>query len=91
MAVHKDDAVNMTAAQAGEKSTTNAPGPVKRYLREVTAELKKTNWPTKDELTKSVMVVIVTIIVVAIFLYLCDVVAAHVMSFVGIVPSGAGR
>ena len=91
MAVHKDDAVNMSAAQAVEKSTTTAPGPIKRYLREVIAELKKTNWPNRDELTKSVVVIMFTIVVVAAFLYLCDVVAAHVMSFVGITHEAGGR
>ncbi|OPZ82695.1 MAG: preprotein translocase subunit SecE [bacterium ADurb.Bin429] len=43
-----------------------------RFLKEVKAELKKTNWPTRNELTKYVVVVMTTIIVVAIFLFLMD-------------------
>lgn len=91
MAVHKDDAANITAAETVAKSTMNTPGPVKRYLREVMAELKKTNWPTKNELTKSVAVVMITILCVAVFLFVCDVVFAQVMTYVGIVPPGTGR
>lgn len=43
-----------------------------RFLREVIIELKKTNWPTRNELTKYVVVVVATIFVVAVYLYLLD-------------------
>jgi preprotein translocase SecE subunit len=38
----------------------------------VIIELKKTNWPTRNELTKYVVVVVATIFVVAVYLYLLD-------------------
>lgn len=91
MAVHKDDAVNITTAGAVEKPTIKPPGRLKRFLREVMTELKKTNWPSRDELTKFTVVVMVTIIVVAVLLFVYDTVAAHVMQYVGIVPKTAGQ
>jgi preprotein translocase subunit SecE len=43
-----------------------------RFLREVMVELKKTNWPSRNDLTKYVVVVLMTIFVVAVFLFLLD-------------------
>jgi preprotein translocase subunit SecE len=98
MAVQKDDAVNIDATPAVAKPMTNASSPgmfgkIKRYLREVMAELKKTNWPSRDELTKSTVVIVLTIVVVAVFLWACDSVVAKIMAskFVNIVPSTTGN
>lgn len=43
-----------------------------RFFREVRIELKKTNWPSRDELTKYVVVVLMTIFVVAVLLFVLD-------------------
>ena len=59
---------------------------LKRFLAEVRVEMKKTKWPTRDELTKYVTVVVITIVAVAIFLYISDVVSAQIMKIVGITP-----
>jgi len=45
---------------------------IKRFLKEVVAELRKVTWPTKDELIGSTMVVIVVSLVVAIFIGIVD-------------------
>jgi preprotein translocase subunit SecE len=74
-------AVNIDTVEAPQPIV---PGPVKRFLREVGTELKKTHWPDRDELTKSTVVVIATIIAVALFLYICDNIAGFVMTHVGI-------
>jgi preprotein translocase subunit SecE len=98
MAIDKDDAVDIVASDAVTPTTPVAaaaapkgPGPIKRFIREVITELKKTHWPSKDELTKSVAVVVITIIAVAVFLWLSDITAAKIMQYVGISVPNAGR
>ena len=45
---------------------------IKRFLKEVHAELRKVTWPTKDELIGSTIVTIVVSLVVAIFIGVVD-------------------
>jgi len=45
---------------------------VKKFLKEVNAELRKVTWPTKDELIGSTIVVVVVSMVVAIFIGIVD-------------------
>jgi len=45
---------------------------IKKYLREVVAELRKVTWPTKDELIGSTIVTIVVSFIVAIFIGIVD-------------------
>lgn len=50
-------------------------GVVKRtgkFLRDVVFELKRVSWPTRKELTRYTVVVVVTVIFVAIFLSIVD-------------------
>lgn len=85
MAVNKDDAVNAQDAQTGQTpDASKQPGGFKRFLREVWTELKKTNWPTRDQLTKSTIVVITTVVVVAAYLFLADQVSSLVIQGVGL-------
>ena len=39
-----------------------------QYFRETLAELRKVNWPTRDEAINLTMVVVVTILVMSVFL-----------------------
>ena len=41
---------------------------VKNFLKEVEAELKKVNWPTRKETIKYTLVVIAMLLIVALFL-----------------------
>jgi preprotein translocase SecE subunit len=52
---------------------------IRTFFRELWVELKKTNWPSRNELIKFVFVVMVTIIVVAIALGVMDYVARILM------------
>ena len=45
---------------------------IKKFLKEVVAELRKVTWPTKDELIGSTIVVIVVSLVIAIFIGIVD-------------------
>jgi len=45
---------------------------IKKYLKEVVAELRKATWPTKDELIGSTIVTIVVSCIIAIFIGIVD-------------------
>ncbi len=45
---------------------------IKKYFREVRAELRKVNWPNWNELLSYTTVVLVTILVMAVFIGLVD-------------------
>ena len=45
---------------------------IKKFLKEVVAELRKVTWPSKDELIGSTIVTIVVSCIVAIFIGIVD-------------------
>ena len=45
---------------------------IKKFLKEVVAELRKVTWPSKDELIGSTIVTIVVSTIVAIFIGIVD-------------------
>jgi len=45
---------------------------IKKFLKEVVAELRKVTWPTKDELIGSTIVTIVVSLIVAVFIGVVD-------------------
>ncbi len=47
-------------------------GKIKKFLKEVLAELRKVTWPTKDELIGSTIVTIVVSLIVALFIGIVD-------------------
>lgn len=53
---------------------------VKKYLREVRAELNKVNWPNLQELSSYTTVVLVTVLIVAAFIGVVDLVVSQVLS-----------
>lgn len=44
----------------------------KKFVQDVQVEMKKVTWPSRDELKGSTMVVIVTVIIIAIFIGIVD-------------------
>jgi len=50
------------------KSIRNLPSRLITFLREVRVEMKKVNWPTRDETVKFTLIVIIASAVVALFL-----------------------
>lgn len=54
----------------------------KTFFEEVRAEMKKCSWPTRSELSESTMVVIVSVVLLAVFVGLSDVVLMGVMRMV---------
>ena len=47
-------------------------GKIARFFRQVKAEMKKSNWPTKEELRNNTAVVIVTILALVIAIGILD-------------------
>ena len=69
-------------------ATTSKPGifqRINRFIRESWLELKKTSWPSPDELKKSTLIVLVAILVVAIWIggldYLLGVSTSRLLSW----------
>ena len=49
------------------------------FLVEVRNELRKSTWPTRSELTESTVVVIVSVILFAVFVSVCDTVLGKIV------------
>jgi preprotein translocase subunit SecE len=49
------------------------------FIRESREELKRVTWPEKEEVSNFTVVVIVTLVVVAVFLALVDMVLGEIM------------
>ena len=56
---------------------------IKRFLREVRAELRKVAWPTRKELITYTVVVIVAVAAVGIYITLADLVIAKLLGLLG--------
>jgi len=86
MAASKDNAMNMTESTTPPSRPSIARASyfsrlwhlITHFLKEVEIELRKTTWPTRDELTKFTIVVMVTIIVVSVYLALNDQVLGYI-------------
>ena len=51
-------------------------GKVRRYFRELRSELKKVVWPTPKQVVKNTLIVVACVLVVGVFIWLFDFVAA---------------
>jgi preprotein translocase subunit SecE len=65
--------------KAVTKKKTN---PVTRYLRETSTELRKVNWPTREEATRLTLIVIIVLVVMSAFLGLLDFLFARTVGFI---------
>jgi preprotein translocase subunit SecE len=52
---------------------------VKRYCREMKSELKKVVWPTRKQVFRNTLVVILVVLVVGVLIWLFDLLAAAVI------------
>lgn len=55
---------------------------LKRFLSEVSAELKKVSWSTKDELITYTEVVFVAVVIVCALIWICDTIFARLFHFI---------
>jgi len=51
------------------------------FVVEVWAELKKSSWPTRQELVDSTIVVIVTVLILGVFVALADTIFLRIIAF----------
>ncbi|WP_346354655.1 preprotein translocase subunit SecE [Azotosporobacter soli] len=68
-------AVQETAIQQSFMSRT------KRFVRDVKAEMKKVNWPTRKEIIAHTGVVFVTVVLIAALIWAIDAVFAKALQF----------
>jgi preprotein translocase subunit SecE len=68
-----------TETASAPEADIKAEHSIGKFAREVKVEMKRTNWPTKNELTKMTFVIIATIAAVAIFLFVADKAAQYLM------------
>jgi len=66
------------AKTASRKKT---PGIV-RYFREMIAELRKVNWPTRRQATQLTIIVLVVVVLTSIFLGSMDFIFARLFAFI---------
>jgi len=59
----------MAAQEIAIQSNTSR---LKKFLREVKAELKKVSWPTKNELVSYTGIVFISVVVVATLIWIID-------------------
>jgi preprotein translocase subunit SecE len=52
------------------------------FLKEVKIELKKVNWPDRNELLGSTTVVIITVLLLAFFIGICDFIFSNVIHLI---------
>jgi preprotein translocase subunit SecE len=63
-----------------EKRVANVqPNAISRYFRETTGELRKVNWPTRQEATNLTLIVLVVITTMALFLGTLDLLFSYIM------------
>ena len=55
---------------------------IKNFFKEVTVELKKVSWPTKNELVGSTIVVIISVGIMGLYIGICDFIFAKAIHFV---------
>lgn len=53
-----------------------------KFFRNVMAELRKVNWPSRKELTTYTIVVIVTVLVVAAIIFLWDTILTFIFKYI---------
>ena len=68
-----------TDAASSQDADVKAEHSFSKFAREVKVEMKRTNWPSKNELTKMTFVILATIAAVALYLFLTDLAAQEVM------------
>ncbi len=56
-------------------------GRTKRFVRDVKAEMKKVNWPTRKEIIAHTGVVFVTVVLIAALIWAIDAVFAKALQF----------
>jgi preprotein translocase subunit SecE len=54
----------------------------KGYFDDVSREMKKVSWPTREQLKESTGVVIITCFIITLFVFVVDTIMGFIMSFI---------
>jgi preprotein translocase subunit SecE len=65
-----------------EKRERKEPNVIQRYYRETTGELRKVNWPTRQEAINMTILVVIVLIIMTIFLGSVDAIASVFVSWI---------
>jgi preprotein translocase subunit SecE len=57
-------------------------GKIKKFVREVSVEMKKVTWPTKDQLKESTRVVCIVCLIFAVFTFVIDQIVTQLMKLI---------
>ena len=60
---------------------------IKRYIQNVKTELKRVTWPSKKELYASTVIVLITLISISSYMWVCDNVFVRLFALLGQSPS----
>ena len=55
-------------------------GKIAKFFKQVKSELKKVNWPNKEEITSNTLVVLVTVIALIAFIGIIDLTLANIIT-----------
>ena len=79
---HRCPSLTPGARPAGSKDVVERLKRLKVFIGEVVAELKKTTWPAKREVYGTTVVVIVTVLICAAYLWVVDFILTKAMDLV---------
>jgi len=98
MATKVTEKQELTIKPKKDRPRANVPAPsasrdnsfsrVSRYLREVQVELRKTTWPSKQELIASTQVVLGLLAVVGVYIFVVDVLVTQFFKLSHLGPQG---
>ena len=57
-------------------------GKAGKFMGDVSAEMKKTDWPTRQELIESTVVVVSSLIMLGAFIFVCDTVLTNLVKII---------
>jgi preprotein translocase subunit SecE len=55
---------------------------IKSFVSDVGSEMKRVSWPTREQLQESTIVTIVTVLAIALFVYIVDLIFTKIFSFI---------
>jgi len=55
---------------------------IKTFVSDVGSEMKRVSWPTREQLQESTAVTIVTVLAIALFVYVIDLIFTAVFGFI---------
>ncbi len=68
------------------ESASDLTGKVRTFVSDVVTEIRKTSWPSRQELVESTWVVIVMVLALGLYIFLCDWILIRLLGW--LIPRG---